>query len=659
MQVPLLWRFDKKLARGSLDIPLAEDFAIKVSGYWEDDKGYAGNTTTGDRLNDNDGYGARIGFRGQLNDRSTWRGSYARISSQGENILNFSCDPANPSDCDGRFITTGLPEGDRIQGVFAPLTITGRKANFGQHNRTDMDLISSNIELGLSDDLSLNLITGFVNLTQQFALDFFDGRAGPSLAVPNPVVRRFTRGGFAITNDGEHQQFTQEVKLNGTVADGLIDFVGGFYYFSEKNRTDFADIFSIFTGAPGGTPLLLADRTLRNEAKAYAGYVQGDLNLSEILKFTAGVRYTDETKTFSVRDNRASCNDQTVEPTCVSDQNLIAPSGRPIPREQTAKLWTPRFAVNLTPTDAILLFGSATRGFKSGGWNARGTSASQLLPFGPEIAWSYEVGAKTEWFDRRLRANITGFWLDVEGLQTPSALINPVTGAITFLTRNFADYRNRGVELELTAAPVDGLNLYANVGFQDDEYRLDSNAPTTDEFGIQSVPAQQRDCLAQIAAGRIAGGMGAQNATACGAGIVAPDGSIAEPVRTPKWTLAIGASYDFDFGSWGLQPSVNASYRSRYETGTSNVSFYSDPITVGSTTYPANPYGNGDFITGSEGSSVWLVNASLTFKLRQDRWRLSVECTNCFDEEYVQSSLGNYSYISPPMTWMVRAKVGF
>jgi iron complex outermembrane receptor protein len=652
-------RFAKKFARASFDLPLADSFAVKVSGYWEDDRGYARNTTTGDRLNDNDGLGARVGWRGELSDNVRWVGSYAHMTSKGENILNFTCDPANPSNCDGRFVTTGLPEGDRIEGVFAPLVITGRKANFGQGNRTDMDLVSSNLEWGIGENLTLNIITGFVYLTQEFALDFFDGRAGPSLSIPNPIVRRFTRGGFAITNDGRHEQVTQEVKLNGSVANGLIDFVGGFFYYSEKNRTDFADIFSIFTGAPGGTPLLLADRTLTNETKAYAGYFQGDLNLGEIIKLTAGVRYTDETKTFSIRDNRAACSGLTVGPTCLDDRNMIAPNGRPIPREQTARLWTPRFAANLKPTDDILLFASATRGFKSGGWNARGTVASQLLPFEPEIAWSYEIGAKTEWLDRRLRANITGYWLDVGGLQTPSALINPVTGAITFITRNFADYRNKGVELELTAVPVEGLNLYANVGYQDDEYRFDSGAPAVDEFGVQGVLAQQRDCLAQIAAGRISGGAGAQNAPACGTGIVAPDGSIAEPVRTPKWTLAIGGSWDFDFGGWGVQPALNASYRAKYETGTSGVSFYNEPITVGSTTYPANPFGDGDFIVGSEGESHWLINASLTFKLREDRWRLSVECTNCFDKEYVQSSLGNYSYISPPMTWIVRAKVGF
>ena len=76
-----------------------------------------------------------------------------------------------------------------------------------------------------------------------------------------------------------------------------------------------------------------------------------------------------------------------------------------IPTKLQTKLWTPRFALNWKPNDDILLFASATRGFKSGGWNARETSPTRILPFGPEKVWSYEIGAKTELFDRRLRAN--------------------------------------------------------------------------------------------------------------------------------------------------------------------------------------------------------------------------------------------------------------
>lgn len=650
-------RFDKKIVRGSVDLPLADSFAIKVSGYWQDDHGYAKNITTGERTNDDDGWGARLGVRGELSEKVRWTGSYAHIVSNGENLLNQECDPRNNGDCDGRFVSTGLRKGKFISpSPYLPLVIANRKANYGLGNRTSTDLVTSNLEFGLGDDLTLNLITGFVNQIQQYAIDFSDGRALPSLANPNPAVRGDPRGGFAILNDGQNEQFSQEVKLSGNLGE-QIEFVAGAFYLKEDNRTDFADVFTV---SPALT-LLTGDRTLTNSTEAYAGYVQADFSLTEQIKLTAGVRYTDEEKKFSIFDNRASCNDGTIEASCLSNQNLTGPSGVAIPRSQRAKVWTPRFAANYKVDENILFFASATRGFKSGGWNARGTVANQLLPFGPEKIWSYEAGLKSDLFTRRVRANLTFFYADVSNLQTPSALV-AANGSITFLTRNFADYRNKGIEAEFTFLPVDGLNLYANFGYQDDKYIIDRSAPAADIYGIQSVAAQQAACQAALAAGKIAGGANVPatlpSIAACASGIITPNGSIATPVRTPKFSAAIGASYEIPLGSLSLVPSVNGSYRSKQEVQTSNYTIYSGSVTGANGTFPANPTA-GQFLQGSRSEAAWLVNAGIALNGPDKGWQLSVNCTNCLNETFVQSALANTTYLNQPMMWQVRARVQF
>jgi iron complex outermembrane recepter protein len=656
-------RYDRKLLRASVDLPIGDVLGIKISAYAQSDDGYTKNVTTGERINDDDGWGARLGLKLKLGETSTWRGSVSHLVSKAENILNFTCNPANPADCKGRFSTTGLVEGGRqATSPYLPLAIKGPKGNYAQGNRADNTIATSNFEFGLGENLTLNLISGFVSLDQNFALDFFDGRGGPGVTAPVPVVRGFVRGGFTILNQGSHKQYTQEAKLSGSVADGLIDFVGGFYYFREKNVTDFADVFSIFTGAPGGTGLLLADRTLRNKTTAYAGYLQTDFNLSERFKITAGMRYTDETKTFSINDNRASCNDGTVEPTCVSNANLVVnppsvPATMAIPRTQKAKLWTPRFAINFAPNDDVLFFVSATRGFKSGGWNARGTAASELLPFGPEKVWSYEAGVKSDLFDRRVRANLTLYFQDTSALQTPSAFVR-ANGSLAFITRNFADYQNKGAELELTFRPVDDWNIYVNMGYQDDKYKIDRNAPAIDEFGVRTVLAQQTLCLAELAAGRVSGG---PQTTNCAAGIIDPRGRIATPVRTPMWTIAMGTSYRLPLGEsgWSVTPTVNASFASKSEVGTSNVSVFNGTVTGTNGTFPGNFSNTGPFVTGSFSPSHWIFNAGLTLKSPDDAWSLGVECTNCLNEEYSASTLANYSYLPRPMEWMIRSKFKF
>ncbi len=590
------------------------------------------------------------------------------MRGSGENIVNFTCDPRNPSNCNGRFATTGmrteLPAGTTnaypgTVGVtptgIAPLAITGRKAGFPLGNEVETQLYTSNFEWAASDDFSLSLITGYIAMTQKFALDFADGRGLPSVTTPVPPVQGLANGGFSIMNDSRHTQFTQEVKLNGKLADGAIEFVTGFFFIKEKNATDFADLF--------GGNFLLADRRIDNGANAKAGYFQGDLNVTDQIKLTAGIRYTDETKTFRVQDNRRFCS-PTVLASCLDNQNLFVtfPGGRrvDIPTEQRAKLWTPRFAVNYAPNDDLLLFASATRGFKSGGWNARGTSSNTLIPFDPEKVWSYEAGIKSELLDRRLRVNITGFWLDVQDLQTGTAFNDPITNAITFITQNFADYENKGLELEVTVVPTRGMNLYANVGYQKDKYKVsDTLAPN--QYNVQSVRSQQLQCQAQLAAGLIPLSTGATNASACAAGIIDANGDIAEPVRTPDWSLAFGGSYDIPLPGAGIfiTPSVNAQYRTALETGTANATIYTGSIAApGGGTLPANPFG-GDVIYGSLTKPYWQVNAALQMRTDDGNWLVSLECDNCFDKSYYQSSLANFNYLNPPRTWQVRLKRNF
>ncbi len=661
--------YERFLARASVDIPLADSFAVKVSGYWQDDDGYAQNTTNGERINENDGWGVRLGIRGELSENARWTASYIHTSANAGNTLNFDCDPANPTNCSGRFVTTGLSQSGNFNGI-----LTGPKSNFGLGNDVEMDFVSSNLEFNFGD-IDVNLITGFIDLRQNFALDFADGRGLPSTANPIPPVLGFTNGGFTISNEGEHTQFTQEIKVSGSLADGLIDFVGGVYYFEEDNRTDFGDIFSLnlpFAPAPTGFPLVLADREIRNETTAWAGYLQADVNFTDRLKLTAGIRYTDEEKTFAVRDNRPTVGTnaagqntcfgpfQFAPSTCIDSVNLIANNGLAIPQTQDTKIWTPRFAINFDVNDDVLVFASATRGFKSGGWNARGTSPSELLPFGPETAWSYEAGFKSEFLDRRVRLNVTAFYLDVGDLQTPSAFIRP-DGSLAFITRNFADYRNKGIEVELNTAPIDGLNIFGSLGYQDDNYRIDQNAPGLDPFGVQSVAAQQTACLAQIAGGLVPNLAGADTAASCGVGIVAPDGSIAEPVRTPDWTIALGMSYTAEFGGgMSLIPSVNANWRSSSETGTSQVSLFNQPVTgsVTGTVFPSNTLGDGQFITGSFSEDRWIFNAGLALK-SEAGWSITAECKNCFDQESVESTLANYSYLNPPRTFLIKGRFDF
>ncbi len=657
-------RWNKVLARGSIDVPLAPGFSAKVSGYYQNDDGYVKNVTTGQRLNDDDGWGVRLGLRGDLSPSVKWQGSYAHIVADGENILNFVCNPLNLAQCNGRYSSTGL---SKVPGTFAGLNIHGRKANYGLGVRNDSDLITSKFDIGVGSLGTLSLITGFVNQVQQYGLDFFDGRSSnaPSIANAYPTPLQLPKGGFTFLADQQSNQFSQEVKLSGSAGSGLIDYVGGVFYIHENVSDDFADILGTTT-ATGAA--VLGDRILRNSTNAVAGYFQADVNVG-ILKFTAGIRYTDEIKRLDFHDNRAICAVAPLPVSCLDTANLIVPANgttvltaQAIPTKLETKIWTPRFAINAKPSDNLLLFVSATRGFKSGGWNARETSPVRILPFGPEKVWSYEAGFKATLLDRIARLNVSVFQLDVKDLQTPSAFVN-ASGSLSFITRNFADYRNRGVEAELTLAPAHGLNLFANLGYSRDHYVLKTGQPAFDQYGIQSVATQLANCKLALAAGKVPGGanLPATNPpiSSCASGIVTAQGTIAEPVRTPDWTFSLGGSYRAEMsGGWAITPSVAASYSSQMEVGTSNITIFSGAITGTNGTFPNN-LNSGTTIFGSRSAAHWLVNGGIALSAPGNAIKLSVECTNCFNTTFVQSSLGNYTYLNPPMSWLVKARYNF
>ena len=222
---------------------------------------------------------------------------------------------------------------------------------------------------------------------------------------------------------------------------------------------------------------------------------------------------------------------------------------------------TPRFALNYQPNDDVLLFASATRGFRSGGWNVRGTTAQLFTPFKPEKAWTYEAGAKSEWFDNRLRANLTFFYLIDKQYQSPSAFVDAIgVHPVHHPQRRGLPEPGRRARTAGGAGrrpePVRSASAY-----QDAKYKnVAANTLT-----------QQADCRTLRATGW-------RSRRRCGAGIVTAQGEIAEPVRTPELTLAVGWLIRLPVGeNWKLTPAVNVVHQSDTETAAANAQLLHRP----------------------------------------------------------------------------------
>lgn len=579
--------YGRKLLRGSINLPFSPAIALKLSGYWQNDSGYAHNTTTGERLNDSDMAGLRGAVQIKFSDQLRWNLAATYMRNDGDNLANATCDPNAPTNCSARFAATGR----RIEqplGVANPLIPLG--------NRLDTQMYTSHLDWA-GENLAVAAITGFVDTRERFAIDLTDGRAAPTAAVPFPKPVATAPGITPVTGDSHYSQFSQELRLTGSLFAGRVDIVSGLLYFDADDRRD-QGFGRVDTG--------VTDK---------AAYVQADINVTNRLKLTGGTRYTDET----MRLGSTPAAIQT----------------------QTTRLWSPRFVASYRASDAMLVYASAGRGWRSAGWDTRPRGSNPNLAFGAETAWTYEGGIKADALGGTVRANLAAFWIEARNMQVPLLLGNDS------IVQTVHGYRNRGAELEITAVPIAGLTLRTNLAYQKDRYDLGAGA------AANAVMQQQAVCRSQRAAGMVPLAGTANTATACATGIVDANGNIAEPVRTPDFSALFGAAYDWAIPAAGaiITPSIDALYRSRFEAGAANATLYTGAL--GS--LPANPYA-GDVITGSHNPSIWLVTAALTLRTDDNNWTLTLSCSNCLDTSYTQSNMGTVAYLNPPRLWQVRAR---
>lgn len=261
--------------------------------------------------------------------------------------------------------------------------------------------------------------------------------------------------------DEASRTFTQEVQLASSTG-GTFEWIAGFYLLHEDASQD----------ADFRLPLLAVSNHPEGEVDTDARAVFGNASyaLTKHWRLTAGIRYSVETKHFTFRQT-------------ISDPLGLATGtpGAVTLTDKDKETWdavTPKFGIAYI-ADNLLVYASATRGFKSGGFN----TAQFQDPFDPEFIWAYELGVKTALFDRRARLAIAGFYYDYDDIQL---LVIPAGGvAGTFpIVINAAQATIKGIDIALSAHPFAGFAadlsmLFLDAKF-DDFVAIDPNNPDAD-----------------------------------------------------------------------------------------------------------------------------------------------------------------------------------
>ena len=188
----------------------------------------------------------------------------------------------------------------------------------------------------------------------------------------------------------------------------------------------------------------------RNESKAVFG--QATYRFTDKLSFTGGLRYTaDEKKLYQE-----------------------SPFARQLERSFSKLNYSATLTYQATPD--LMAYGRIASGYKAGGFNPRAINDG----YDPESVTNYEVGVKSEFFDRRLRFNGTVFYADLKDKQLNQLVAG--TGGASSQTINAGKADFKGVELEMEALPFDGLRLNASFGYVDRNFsELLALNPLTDK----------------------------------------------------------------------------------------------------------------------------------------------------------------------------------
>jgi iron complex outermembrane recepter protein len=275
----------------------------------------------------------------------------------------------------------------------------------------------------------------------------------------------------------EIKQRSAELQTTGKAFAGKLDFAAGVFVFNE---TGFDQSFSIAVPALNGNTGHFAAR-INNDSMGM--YAQGSYHLTDTLTFTGGVRYSvDDKGITSFNNNYSRATGLTtcsiVNPTTAflaGPTEIVQVQQCAITRRDSFSGWSYTAGLDFKLSDGVLIYVKTAKGFRSGGQNLRAPNTAAFLPFAPEIAYSYEVGFKGEFFDRRLRLNVAAYTSDINGIQRSSLIATPpippstVSGTATIVS-NAGKARVKGIEVELAAVLFPGFTISATGGLVDPKY---------------------------------------------------------------------------------------------------------------------------------------------------------------------------------------------
>lgn len=260
---------------------------------------------------------------------------------------------------------------------------------------------------------------------------------------------------------GDDTNLSQEIRLSSIESESPLNWLIGGSYFHRKLNYDLTMIYdgSLFD-ATGATPVGMMfiddiyDTAIHTDT--YSAFGQASYTFIDKLTFTAGLRYD--------RDEKETDYNHNMDTKMGGASLGITPMAS-YDASESWDAWSPKFIVDYRFNPSVLVYVSAARGFKAGGFAPYFADTPDDAKFDPEYVWSYEAGMNTNWIDNRLILNAAAFYTKAKDLQVHKSTIIGLQSI-----SNAAEATFQGFEVELQARPVSGLDIMASFGYLDTEF---------------------------------------------------------------------------------------------------------------------------------------------------------------------------------------------
>ncbi|WP_017667587.1 TonB-dependent receptor [Sandarakinorhabdus sp. AAP62] len=569
--------YNQIVLNGYVSAPLVGDkLAFSLAGQWDKRDGLVTDPRTGREYNDRDSLTVRGKLRAKPTDalEILVSGDYNRQ----RNALTLGYATANLG---GVRPVVAAPYG--AYDFKASTSFTG---NEGQ--RLDHWGVNLTANWQLSDAIMVSSITAWRKLD-------------PDLFIDIDATQAELGDVFVGINQ---RQFSQELQLKWNT--DRFSGVFGLFYLNENiasHQEAYAD--DLF-----GVPFTRLIDDAQN-TKSYAAFGQASYKFTNRLSLTAGLRYTHEERAYDRFTTTVSTFGALNGLAFRFPGSLPAPFNLDNKAEYDA--WTPSVNLAWKPDANSQIYVSASRGFKSGGFNGRANGIADLTQtvngvptivttFRPETVWTYEGGAKGSFLDGRVFLSGTVFYSDFRDFQ---ARVGGGSVA-SFPVLNAGRLSIWGVELEAALKPTRYWNLRMNAGYLNARYDEFNDGRRAPAFSCNPTGAQ----------------------VTC------------EPAFAPPLTLTLATDYRIPVGDAGS-------------------------ITLGGDArFVDKHFLSVDNRPGLVEPGYWLANAYVRFDAEGGRWYVQGGVKNLGDERYRTdgqefSSVGNIQtvYYGDPRTWNVM--VGF